>query len=390
MSFQSGAEVWVAAGFDALRGKRVGLITNHTAIVHQEPLVDYLAQRADIQLVALFGPEHGVRTEAAAGEAIADGKDPVTGIPVHSLFGKTKKPLPAMLQGIEALLFDIQDVGARFYTYISTLGYAMQAAAEAHIPLWVLDRPNPLGGTRMEGPVLQPGNESFIGLYPIPIRHGLTIGEIARAIHREQWLPGLETLKLEVVPMQGWQRHQQWEDIGLRWIPPSPNLPSLAAAQAYPGTCLFEGTLASEGRGTTAPFLQIGAPWAKPELLWQTLQQASLPGVTFSPQEFTPQTIPGKAHNPKFNGMPIGGIARHVTDSLKFSPVACGIHLLRAFLALAPEPEHFFHEAGFSHLAGNRDLAHQLLRGTPPTEIVDSWEPALQDFPAYRQPWLLY
>ncbi len=387
---QTGADGLIASGLDLLQGKRIGLITNPTAVVGNRSLIDFLTEQTDLAPAVLFGPEHGVRMHAAAGEKITDGRDFVTGIPIYSLFGKTKKPTPAMLAGIEVLVFDIQDVGARFYTYISTLGYAMQAAAEAEIHMVVLDRPNPLGGEHVEGPILQPDQQSFIGLYPIPIVHGLTVGEIARAIQRERWLPGLDSLKLEVIPMHGWSRNQTWNDLQREWIPPSPNLSDFATAQVYPGTCLFEGTVASEGRGTEIPFRFIGAPWANPQRLLHSLEMSTLQGVAFSPCQLTPHSIQGKAQNPKFENIPINGIEITITNTDIFSPVACGLHLLQAVLEQAPDPSTFFHKAGFARLAGNPRLSDALLQGIPIPDIIQSWAPGLENFREQRQPWLLY
>jgi uncharacterized protein YbbC (DUF1343 family) len=390
MALQTGAETLLASGLDILRGKRIGLITNPTAVVGDRLLIDLLMEQSDTELSVLFGPEHGVRLSAEAGEHLVDGRDPATNLPVYSLYGKTKKPTPSMLSGIDILLFDVQDVGARFYTYISTLGYAMQAAAEADIHMVVLDRPNPLGGVHVEGPILQADQYSFVGLYPIPIVHGMTVGELAKAIQRTQWLPGLASLRMDIIPIQGWKRSQTWSDLQLRWIPPSPNLPTFSSAQIYPGSCLFEGTIVSEGRGTPLPFRFVGAPWANPQLLLHTLESHSLPGVAFRPAQFTPQPITGKVQHPKFKNTPIGGIEISVTDNQTFSPVACGLHLVQAFLKQAPDRSAFFLEQSFAQLAGTANVSQSLLQEAPIEEIMATWHPELDRFREQRQAWLLY
>ncbi|ACY49096.1 exo-beta-N-acetylmuramidase NamZ family protein [Rhodothermus marinus] len=389
---RTGTEVLVARHFDLLRGKRVGLIANHTARIDTMHLIDRLMAEPEVHLVALFAPEHGLRGTAAAGEEIRDGRDVRTGLPVYSLYGATRKPTPEMLAGLDVLVFDLQDVGARCYTYISTLGLAMQAAAEAGIPFIVLDRPNPLGGELISGFVLEPEQASFVGLYPIPLVYGLTIGELARMIQGERLLPGLERLELIVVPLEGWRRTMQWPDTGLPWRPPSPNLPTFEAALAYPGTVFFEAVDGSEGRGTDAPFLQVGTPWANARALADTLNARGLPGVRFEPVTFTPRPRPGAPH-PRYEGRPLHGVRLHITDRQTFRPVVTGIHLLHAFYHQAPPSfrNAFIQRPDWlARLAGTERLYELLRNGATPETIVASWEKEVEAFRQRRRPYLLY
>lgn len=389
---RTGAQVLVDEGFQRLRGKRVGLIVNHTARVGDGHLIDRLHAAPEVTLAAIFGPEHGYRGEADAGAEIRDGRDARTGVPVYSLYGQTRKPTPAMLEGVDVLVFDIQDVGARFYTYISTMGLAMQAAAEARLPFMVLDRPNPLGGTQVSGYVLDPAFTSFIGQYPIPVQHGLTVGELARMIQGERLLPGLEQLRLEVVPMQGWTRTQHWPDVGLPWVPTSPNIPDFETALVYPGACFFEGTQASEGRGTRMPFRQLGAPWADGNALADQLNGYALPGVRFEAVRFTPQSIAGMSADPKLKGTDLGGIRYVVTDPAAFRPVETGVYVLHAFYQQAPAPARrgFFQTRTLNLLAGTDRLEAHLTAGATPQAIIASWQEEVAAFTRQREPYLLY
>lgn len=390
---RSGAQVLADSGFAALQGMRVGLVVNHTARVDTAHLADRLAAAEDVELAALFGPEHGIRGTADAGEKVDDGRDARTGAPVYSLYGETRKPTPAMLEGLDALVFDIQDVGARFYTYISTMGLAMQAAAEADLPFYVLDRPNPLGGTRAEGFVLDTAYTSFVGQYPIPVTHGLTVGELAAMIQGEAWLPGLENLDLRVVEMDGWQRSMPWDATGQPWIKPSPNIPDVETALVYPGTAFFEGTSASEGRGTRTPFTLVGAPWADGQALADTLNARGLPGVRFEAAAFTPESIEGMASSPKLEGTPLEGVRLAVTDPQTFAPVAAGVHVLHAFYQQAPDDvraDDFFNDRWLRLLAGTPRLQEQLEAGARPEAIIASWQDEAAAFDTLRTPYLRY
>jgi uncharacterized protein YbbC (DUF1343 family) len=389
---RTGAQVLADEGFARFRGQRVGLIVNHTARIGDDHLIDRLHGAPGVTLAAIFGPEHGYRGEADAGAALRDGQDIRTGVPVYSLYGQTRKPTPAMLQDLDVLVFDIQDVGARFYTYISTMGLAMQAAAEAHLPFVVLDRPNPLGGDQVSGYVLDPAFTSFIGQYPIPVQHGLTVGELARMIQGERLLPGLEGLRLEIVPMQGWTRTLRWPAVGLPWVPTSPNIPDFETALVYPGTCFFEGTRASEGRGTRAPFRQLGASWADGDALAAQLNRYVLPGVRFEAVRFTPQPIEGMSTDPKLKGTDLGGIRYIVTDPDAFRPVETGVYVLHAFYQQAPASVRgdFFQARTLGLLAGTDRLQAHLTAGATPQTIIASWQDEVAHFLQRRRPYLLY
>ncbi len=389
----TGAQVLAGEDFERLRSKRVGFIVNHTALVDSVHLIDVAARSPHIKVAALFGPEHGLRGQADAGERIENGRDEQTGAPVFSLYGKTLKPTPEMLQGVDALVFDIQDIGARFYTYISTMGLAMQAAAEAEIPFVVLDRPNPLGGNYVSGFVLDPEYRSFVGQYSIPIAHGMTVGELARMIQGEQMLSGLENLQLEVVQMQNWTRDMLWPSTGLPWLAPSPNIPDFETALIYPGACFFEATSASEGRGTRDPFKLLGAPWVNATTLADTLNRRNLPGVRFEAAQFTPQSITGMSSDPKLKGQRLEGIRYVVVNPERFRPVEAGIHVLHAFSQQATrqgKADFISRPEWLAKLAGVGRFYDMLASGAQPETIISSWKNEVQAFEDQRKPYLLY
>lgn len=390
MPVQTGAEVLLESKIDLLEGKRVGLITNHSAVVGEDHLIDLL-HGSGVEITALYGPEHGIRGDAAAGAKIEDGVDEKTGAPIYSLYGNNLKPGEGMLEDIDMLIFDIQDIGARFYTYISTMGYAMQAAAEQDIPFMVLDRPNPLGGYSQEGFVLEEGFESFVGLYPIPVAHGLTVGELARMIKGEAMLEGLNNLDLQVVEMKHWNRDMLWPDTGLDWIPPSPNIPDFETALIYPGACFFERTSASEGRGTMQPFIQLGAPWIDGEELAAKLNERDLPGLDFEAISFTPHSIEGMADNPSWEGEQVQGVKYVITNSKEVEPVAAGIHVLDVFHRASQEAgEDDFLMSSIGTLAGTDRLYEMMQSGSSAQEIIDSWRREVEEFEELRKPYLLY
>lgn len=283
---RSGLEVLVEERLDLVRDRRVGLIANPACVDHTLRHAVELLLGNGVNLTSLFGPEHGFRGNVAAGVHVDSVVDVRTGIPIHSLYGSTKKPTPEMLSGVDVLLYDAQDGGARFLTGTSVMAKAMEAAGESGIPFIVLDRPNPLGGIEIEGPVLDPAVSSFVGLYPIPIRHGMTRGELARMLQGEFGL----SVELTVVPMVGWERSMRFEQTGLPWVMTSPDMPSLDTVNIYPATCPFEGTSCSEGRGTTRPFELIGAPWMDGRAVADEMNALDLPGVRFREAFFTPTT----------------------------------------------------------------------------------------------------
>ncbi|MGM0546214.1 MAG: exo-beta-N-acetylmuramidase NamZ family protein [Bacteroidota bacterium] len=382
----------VENNFEQLQGKKVGLVTNQSAVVDGTLLIDLLHEAEGVELAALFSPEHGIRGDADAGAHIDDSVDEKTGAPIYSLYGETRKPTEEMLEDVDILVFDMQDVGARFYTYISTMGYTMQAAAENDLPYIVLDRPNPLGGNMVEGFVPELESDSFVGLYPIPVTHGMTTGELAKMIQGESYLDNLENMDLEVLENRGWSRDMLWPDMNLEWIPPSPNIPDFETALIYPGACLFEATHISEGRGTHSPFILIGAPWADGEALAAELNDKNLPGLEFEPSVFTPESIEGMSTEPKLEGEELEGIRYKVTDKEKVEPVAAGIHVLLAFYNAAPdeEKEDFFRVDRLNTLAGSDQFHDMIMDGKSAEEIIEEWQEGTDTFKEDREPYLLY
>ncbi|MBO0763166.1 MAG: DUF1343 domain-containing protein, partial [Hyphomicrobiaceae bacterium] len=313
--------------------------------------------------------------------------------PVFSMYGATKKPTPAMLRGIDVLVFDIQDIGTRYYTYISTMGLAMQAAAARRIRFVVLDRPNPLGGNYVSGFVLEPELASFVGQYPIPIVHGLTVGELARMIKGERWLPDLDALDLEVVPLQGWRRFMRWHELQRPWVATSPNIPSFEAALVYPGMGIVGETEVNEGRGTLMPFSLFGAPWLDGGRLAERLNVLPLAGVRFAPSEFTPRSVAGVALNPRFEGQRIAGVRIVVTDAASFEPLETGMHVLAALFAEARAKrmaEPVANMAMFHALSGTKRLYRMLASGSSGAEIIAAWSEEVARFRAQRAQYLLY
>jgi len=392
---RTGAEVLAADAFSGLAGKQVGLIVNHTARVDTAHLIDRVDRSPAVELGALFGPEHGLRGTAGAGEAVADGRDEKTGVPVYSLYGDSRRPTPEEMEGLDALVFDVQDVGARFYTYITTMGLAMQAAAEADLEFVVLDRPNPLGGTYVSGFMMTPEHQSFVGRYPIPVAHGMTVGELAHMIKGESMLPGLDDLKLTVVEMTGWNRPMQWPDTGRKWVPPSPNLPTWETALVYPGMCFFEGVRVNEGRGADRPFLQIGLPWSRAAArsVVNTLQARNLTGVTFDTTTVTPTSRPHAAPSPRFEGRRLHGFEIQVTNGPGVSPVELGVHTLHATYheaqaqgdsAFVSRPAHL------TRLAGTDELVSLLDQEIAADSIIATWREEVAAFRDRRSPYLLY
>ncbi len=388
-----GAHVLADDAFSELEGMRVGLIVNHTAVVDTTHLADLIHQAPGVEVTALFGPEHGIRGSADAGEKVEDGRDVATGAPIYSLYGSTRKPTTEMLRDVDALVYDIQDVGARFYTYISTLGLSMQAAAEKGIPFYVLDRPNPLGGEYVAGFLMEDQHQSFVGQYPIPAVYGMTVGELAAMITGEGLMPGVAETDLHVITMQGWERGMLWPETGLPWIPPSPNIPDFETALAVAGTVLFEAVSASEGRGTETPFTLLGAPWADGSALADTLNGRHLPGVTFEEAAFTPRSIEGMSSDPKLKGESLQGIRIVITDPNAFRPVGTGIHILHAFFQ---EAERQGAEAFVSRpewlakLSGSERLLDMLRAGASPADIIESWKSEVAEFRERQAPYLLY
>ncbi len=367
-----GADVLLDRRLDLVKGRRVGLVTNQSGRTGTgEFLVDALISRG-VTLTALFGPEHGIRGEAGAGDTVKDAVDERTGLRVYSLYGAVRKPTPAMLKNVDVLLYDIQDVGARFYTYISTMGLCMEAAAEQGIEFVVLDRPDPLGGLLTEGPVLPDSLRSFVGMFPVPVVYGLTCGELATLVNEQGWLAHNVKARLTVIPMEGWTRSMRWRDTGLTWLPPSPNIRTPEAALIYPGTCLLEATNVSEGRGTDAPFRIIGAPFLRNNELGSTIAECGIKGLTCRDTSFTPVSS-------KFEGQLCHGAVIRIDDSDLFHPVMFGLTLLRVLHAHAPE---YFtvNLRSLSRRLGDPEAYELIVKGTPASSVADRWRESLNRF----------
>lgn len=383
--FRLGIEVLLQDEIDLIKDKRVGLITNPTGVDQNvTSIVDLLFNNPDVNLTSLYGPEHGVRGSAQAGQYVEQYTDEKTGLPVYSLYGKTKKPTPEMLSNVDVLLFDIQDVGARFYTYIYTMALAMEAAKENNIPIIVLDRPNPISGTKVEGPVLEDKYSSFIGEYPIPVRHGMTVGELAKLFNSEFNIGA----DLTVVEMEGWKRNMYFDETPSEWVLPSPNMPTLETAVVYPGAALIEGTNVSEGRGTTKPFELIGAPFINSDNLAAKLNSYKLPGVTFRAASFIPTFS-------KHANVLSHGIQIHVTDRNAFKPFETGLYIVKTIHDMYPNDFQFRAPSAagisfFDNLVGNGSIRADIEAGKSVEEMKAAWKTGLDEFNEIREKYLLY
>jgi len=365
-----------------LRGRRVGLLGHAVSVAADGRHAIDVLRGSGVEVVRLFGPEHGLRGLAAAGEEVAGGTDAASGLPLVSLYGGKTKPTPEDLRGLDALVVDLQDAGVRFYTYASTMLLSLEAAADAGLEVVVLDRPNPLGGERVEGPRRDPAMPfSLVSAAPGPLVHGLTLGEMARIADGTRGKPG----RVSVVPMRGWSRGMTWADTGRPWVNPSPNLRSAEAAIAYPGTCLLEATNASEGRGTEAPFLLVGAPWMKPEAV---AREAATPGFALEPTTFTPAAS-AAAPTPKLQGEACQGLRVRVTDAAAARPWTLGLRLL---VALRRHPEFAWVREGawLDTLSGTKAVRVALERGDGVDAIVASEAPAIESWRRERAASLLY
>ncbi len=365
----------VAEKFARLKGRKVGLVTNHTGRDRDgRATIDLLHQAEGVQLVALFSPEHGIR--GALDAKVSDSRDDKTGLPVYSLYGPRRKPTPELLKGIDTLVYDIQDVGCRFYTYISTLGLVLEAAAEQKIKVVVLDRPNPIGGVAVAGPVRDSGPDQFIGWHRIPLRHGLTVGELARLFKDERHID----VDLEVVKVEGWHRADFYDKTLLPWVNPSPNMRNLTEALVYPGIGLLETTNLSVGRGTDQPFEWIGAPWLDGRKLAAALAARRLPGVRFVPVSRTPAS---SVHA----GKQCGGVQIIVDDWSKFEPVHTGLVIAAELRRLFPDG---WQVDRFNNLLLHRATFEGIKSGVPVEELERAWQPELEAFQVRRQKYLLY
>jgi uncharacterized protein YbbC (DUF1343 family)/CubicO group peptidase (beta-lactamase class C family) len=370
-----GIDVLERDGFKALAGLRVGLVTNHTGRDRLgQQTIDVLRGAQGVRLMALFSPEHGIR--GLADEKVSDTLDEKTGLPIYSLYGETRRPKPEQLKDLDALVFDIQDIGTRFYTYISTLGYVMEEAARAHLPVFVLDHPNPIGGTEIEGPIADSDRLSFTAYHSLPVRHAMTIGELARLFNEERKI----NCDLRVIKMENYRRAMWFDATGLLWVNPSPNMRSLTEATLYPGIGLLETTNVSVGRGTDTPFELVGAPWLDGRRLAAHLNERKLAGVRFVPVRFTPAAS-------VFKGQECGGINIIVTERAQFRAVRTGLEIAVALRRLYPAD---WKIDDYSRLLVNRETLERLKRGDQPEEIAASWTGALNEFRRVRAKALLY
>lgn len=376
--------------FHLIEGKRVGVIANHTSLLSNgEHLVDYLFESKKVKVVAAFGPEHGFRGKAPAGEKIETTIDEKTGIPVYSLYGKINKPTTEMLRDIDVLIYDIQDVGARFYTYISTLYLCLEAATENDIEFIVCDRPNPIGGEVVDGPIVKKEFESFVGIAPLPIQHGMTIGELALYYNDLINQKTKKSAKLTVIEIEGWKRNILFPETGLNWISPSPNIVDFWTAMIYPGTCLLEATNVSEGRGTWRPFQVIGAPFINSEELIQELEKLNFKSIYFSPLQFTPVDIEGMAKNPKFKNQVCNGIRIQIETTQDFYPVQFGLAFVSTLKKLYPN-DFQINTARMNRLVGDDKITEMLNNGVDYLDILKYYQNELNQFKQLRTKYLLY
>jgi uncharacterized protein YbbC (DUF1343 family) len=372
-----------------LRGRRVGIVANPASVDRSfRHVVERAAAAPDVTLAAIFGPQHGFRADVQDNMIESPHvEDAKRRVPVYSLYSETREPTAEMMAGLDVLIVDLQDVGARIYTFVYTMANCLKAAARHGVPVIVCDRPNPIGGVAVEGPMLEQGYESFVGLFPIPMRHGMTIGELAGLFNDEFGIGAV----LHVVRMDGWRREMYWDETGLPWIIPSPNMPTLDTAIAYPGGVLFEGTQLSEGRGTTRPFEILGAPWIDAEPLAARLNALQIEGAWFRPAAFEP-TFHKHAH------LACGGCQVHVTDRRRFRPVLAGVAVMGEFHRAAPSrfawrqpPYEYVHDRmPIDILAGSPRLREAVEADVPARQIAAEWDGATAEFETIRTEYLIY
>ncbi|HXW61854.1 MAG TPA: DUF1343 domain-containing protein [Candidatus Acidoferrales bacterium] len=371
-----GVDVLEEQNFDFLRGKHVGLITNQTGVDSGgRRTIDVLANAPGVKLVALFSPEHGIAGKSLDA-VIGDSTDGATALPIYSLYGTTRRPTDEMLKGIDLLVFDLQDVGVRFYTYVTTMAYSLEAAGSHHIPFVILDRPDPLGGNVIEGPMLDPDRTSFTAYFPLPVRYGMTIGELARLFNTENHVGA----DLRVVRLRNWSRLDAYDRTGLSWISPSPNLRTFNEAVVYPGIEILEAGGVSVGRGTDSPFEVLGAPWIHAEALASELNRRTIPGVRFESTSFSP------GENP-YKGESCSGIKILLTNRDAFRSLRLGLEIADALNRMYPEQ---FQLQKVITLLGSQSTIDRLARGDPPTKIIAGWSADLDKFRQMRGKYLLY
>lgn len=372
---QTGIDVLEDQNFAPLRGKRIGLITNQTGVDSQgRRTIDVLAHADGVKLIALFSPEHGIEGKVDA--TVGNATDAATGLPIYSLYGNTKRPTEQMLQGIDALLFDIQGAGVRFYTFITTMGYCMEAASKHGIAFFVLDRPDPLGGEKIQGPMLDPERMSFVGYFPMPVIYGMTLGELAQMFNVEN----KTRVQLHVITMNNWHRRQTYDQTGLKWIPPSPNLRTLNEVFLYPGIEVLQPAGVSVGRGTDAPFEQVGAPWIHADELLKNLTLRQIPGARFTPASFTPTSG-------LYSGEACEGVKLEITDRDTFDSIRVGLEIADALHRLYPLR---FQITGLTDLLGSQATVEALVAFQSPATIIASWTNDLATFRVMRAKYLIY
>jgi uncharacterized protein YbbC (DUF1343 family) len=371
----TGIDVLESQNFAPLKGKRIGLITNQTGVDSQgRRTIDVLKAAPDVHLVALFSPEHGI--QGRADSAVANATDQATGLSIYSLYGATRRPTPEMLAGLDALVFDIQDAGVRFYTFTTTMAYSMEVAAKAHVAFYVLDRPNPLGGEIIEGPVLDPDKLSFVGYFPMPTRYAMTMGELAQMFNAENKI----SADLHVIALKNWRRSEAYNEAGLPWISPSPNLRSLTEAFLYPGIEILQAGGVSVGRGTDTPFEILGAPWIDGQKFAAELARRKISGVEFSAAQFTPT-------QDLYSGQLCQGVRIRIAPKGELRSMRMGMEIADALHRLYPQN---FHVEKTITLIGNQSTVDALERGDSPAKIVKSWQPAIDQFRQTRAKYLLY
>jgi uncharacterized protein YbbC (DUF1343 family) len=372
---QTGLDVLGAQKFAPLRGKHIGIITNHTGFDSQgKSTIELLAHAPGVQVVAIFSPEHGLAGQMD--ERVSSTKDPSTGLRVFSLYGETLRPTDEMLKGVDALVFDIQDAGVRFYTYTVTMAYCMEEAAKRNIAFYVLDRPNPIGGEIVEGPILDADKTNFVGYFPIPVRYGLTIGELAQFFNAENHI----NADVHVITMKNWHRNYFFESTGIRWVPPSPNLRTIKGSIVYPGLEILQNAGVSVGRGTEAPFEEFGAPWMDGEKVAEALNAEHLPGMKFVAQPFIP--VSGL-----YAGKRCGGVGIRIAERGAVRPMRMGLEIAALLQKIYPQNFDIGKTIG---LLGNAETVQKLTDGISPSEVVASWQPALAEYDKTRRKYFLY
>ncbi|MBT8378091.1 MAG: DUF1343 domain-containing protein [Ignavibacteria bacterium] len=386
-NFKLGTDVLIDEYLNLLSGKKVGLVINHTSVLSNGTYILDTLLLLGVNVSAIFSPEHGFYGDLERGKIIWDSE--IENVPLYSLHGKTKKPTNDMIKDLDLIVYDIQDLGVRFYTYVSTLYYVLEASVENNVPMILLDRPNPNNGLKVGGPVLESEFKSFVGLTEIPVLYGMTAGELAQLYMKEFILNSTSNFDLKIIKMKNWYRNMLWYNTGMEWILPSPNIPNPQTAIMYAATCFLEGTNISEGRGTAKPFLQVGAPFISSEDLISELNKFGYETFQMHPISFTPKSIKGKTEKPKYENEICNGILIEVIDEMNFNSVQFGVNLIYAFYKLYPN-QFEFKEEHFDLLAGTDQFRKSILENKTPDYIINSWQAELNYFKSKREKYLLY